>query len=487
MGAPAPNNASGSGPPASSGAGSAFSLGGTSTAGAGGFSAAPASTSAAGGGLFGNTLSVANPNASAPQQNKPASGLFGGGGLFNNSAGGKTMSQGQNGSSTPQANKAASPLSFSTTPAGPPPSGSSLFGGASKPDENQAPAHATSSSKPATFGFPSAGSKPGSLFGEVSQNQARLSPFTGLQGGSQSPGPSSTATSAAQGAPAPAAPSGSNLFGQNANSGSNLSGAQPVTSNPGTSAPSTSSGTTPGLFPSIGQSHPDASKPSGTSTAVPSRGFSGFTLAGGASSASSQPPAAATTSAPTGSSLFGAAPATSQSATATSNVTTANATTGTTKGTAGPTTGGVFGNGTTSANPVASTAGPAPPAHSRLAQKTMDEILTTWSTSLATHQKTFAALASQVSEWDRALVENSSAISSLYGRCFQAERDCTEVERQVSIVEHGQMELEHLLDRYESDVDKLIEGTDMTTDGLGGVDAEREKTYVLPQLPRIQC
>lgn len=106
----------------------------------------------------------------------------------------------------------------------------------------------------------------------------------------------------------------------------------------------------------------------------------------------------------------------------------------------------------------------------------MDEILTTWSTSLASHQKNFASLSSTVSKWDRMLVENSSAISSLYGRCFQAERDCTEVERQLSVVEHGQNELEALLDKYESEVDKMAENVDLSGEGLGGVDAEREKT-----------
>ena len=106
----------------------------------------------------------------------------------------------------------------------------------------------------------------------------------------------------------------------------------------------------------------------------------------------------------------------------------------------------------------------------------MDEILTTWSTSLTSHQKTFASLASTVSKWDRTLVENSTAISSLYGRCFQAERDCTEVERQLSVVENGQSELEALLDKYEGEVDKMVESADLNGDGLGGVDAERERT-----------
>lgn len=100
-----------------------------------------------------------------------------------------------------------------------------------------------------------------------------------------------------------------------------------------------------------------------------------------------------------------------------------------------------------------------------------------WSTSLASHQKTFSQLATQVSKWDRELVENSGKISGLYGRCFQAERDCTEVERQLSVVEHGQVELEAALERYEAQVDRMIESSGGDNDGgLGGVEGERERT-----------
>lgn len=115
---------------------------------------------------------------------------------------------------------------------------------------------------------------------------------------------------------------------------------------------------------------------------------------------------------------------------------------------------------------------------SRLASKSLDEIITTWSTSLATHQKTFAKLADRVARWDRQLVENSSSIGKLYSRVFQAERDCAEVERQLSNVEGGQRELEARLDRYESEVDSMLEAAGLGEEGAaGGVDGERERTY----------
>ena len=100
-----------------------------------------------------------------------------------------------------------------------------------------------------------------------------------------------------------------------------------------------------------------------------------------------------------------------------------------------------------------------------------------WSTSLTAHQKTFQTLAKRVSGWDRELVENSMKISTLYGRCFQAERDCSEVERQLSNVEHGQEEISSLLDKYEDAVDQMIGSMGVGEDGIGGVDAERERTY----------
>lgn len=96
-----------------------------------------------------------------------------------------------------------------------------------------------------------------------------------------------------------------------------------------------------------------------------------------------------------------------------------------------------------------------------------------WSTSLTAHQKTFQNLAGRVSAWDRQLVDNSTKISALYQRCFQAERDCSEVERQLAGVEMVQGEIEVFLDRYEGEVDAMLEKA-----GVGeGVDAERERTY----------
>lgn len=104
-----------------------------------------------------------------------------------------------------------------------------------------------------------------------------------------------------------------------------------------------------------------------------------------------------------------------------------------------------------------------------------------WSTSLSQHQKTFQNLAKRVSAWDRQLVENSNKMSNLYGRTFQAERDTSEVERQLTNVEHQQTEIEHFLDKYEAEVDQMMTNMGVGEDAIGGVDAERERTYKMAE------
>jgi len=121
----------------------------------------------------------------------------------------------------------------------------------------------------------------------------------------------------------------------------------------------------------------------------------------------------------------------------------------------------------------ASTTGPAPPPTSRLANKSLDEILTLWTTSLTSHQKNFNSLADKVSTWDKMLVANSDKISKLYSRTFQAERDTAEVERQLAAVEAQQAELDQWLKHYEGQVEDVIVRNGGTE---SGVDAERERT-----------
>ena len=122
-----------------------------------------------------------------------------------------------------------------------------------------------------------------------------------------------------------------------------------------------------------------------------------------------------------------------------------------------------------------STIGPAPPAQSRLKNKSMDDIITRWATDLSKYQKEFQAQAEKVARWDRMLVDNSEKIQKLYGQTLEAERATTEVERQLSAVESDQAELEGWLNHYEREVDAMIK---QQGDGeaASGPDAERQRT-----------
>jgi nuclear pore complex protein Nup62 len=361
---------------------------------------------------------------SAANTAAPAAGAAAGGGLF---AG--LGSKPSDGSSTPQANKTAPSTSF--TPAGNPPTANLFGGGAAgakpaanlfgglggqppKADENKAPATGAGDAQP----------KSGTQFGG----------FGNLGG-------------AAGGA------SATPLFGEKkAEAGKD---AQPTTEKPAEAAKPSAFG---GAFSKKPDATPASSAPGNTSNL-----FGGV----GATSSSSAQPATttATSGAATGASMFGGG-ATSAAKPADSTPQAAPA-------------GGssLFGKPAAekpAEKPAQQPAQAAEPT-SRLVGKSLDEILTSWSTSLATHQSRFAKLADQVGAWDRELTSNSTSISKLYSRCFQAERDVAEVERQLSTVEQGQRELGSRLDKYEAEVDGLLEQAGLGD--AGGVDRERETTY----------
>lgn len=133
-------------------------------------------------------------------------------------------------------------------------------------------------------------------------------------------------------------------------------------------------------------------------------------------------------------------------------------------------------NAANTANLGASTIGPAPPAQSRLKNKSMDEIITRWASDLAKYQKEFQRQAEQVASWDRMLVENSDKIQKLYGSTLEAERATTEVERQLTAVENDQEELAVWLDHYEKEVNQMMSNQVGQGDSLQGPDQERDRT-----------
>ncbi|KAF2857125.1 hypothetical protein K470DRAFT_261086 [Piedraia hortae CBS 480.64] len=460
------------------------------------------STPVSGFSFLGGGQAASGTNTSKPEEKKTASSIFGktatvsgenqsGSGLFGST------------SATPPTK---TPAQTSFTPAGNPPA-LSMFG-ASKPDENKSPfswnpastQDATAATGTAAAGKPAAQQQPSSLFGAPKTTAAGTT-TSSLFSGLKSPGESKSSTSAS--APASflggfkppetssaaqplgtptttSGPASGNIFGSFTAPSATLGTAQPATpafgsifNKPKETADAAGSGNQKSEEESS-SSQPAATK---TTTAGSTSNIFDSLKTQTSSSETSQPAttttAPATSTASSTSNLFGGA-ANSFGSTKSATATTEKSETAATKATAPA-------SGSTATAP--STVGAAPPQQSRLAGKTMDEILTMWSTSLATHQKTFQQLAQRVSTWDKMLVENSGKISLLYSRCFQAERDCSEVERQLSIVESSQQDLEALLDRYEGEVDRMLAqaGLGDGGNGVSGVDAERERTYKMAE------
>ncbi|KAJ5751843.1 nucleoporin Nsp1 [Penicillium odoratum] len=448
------------------------------------------------GSLFGGNSTPAKTEAATPTPTAGGNIFGGGGGTF-----GTSTTPGPSGGSLFGNN--------STTPAGPPPASKTpLFG--------TTPAASTTPSSAAPFSTTPATTQPqttGSLFGGGASTTPAApklafgsTPTTGSGGlfGSKPAESTTTPATTADSTPKPS------MFGNAA---------------PAASAPSTQ-GSTPSLFKmpsaggdsaakpafslgapaaSTGASLPSLGAPA-ASTATPQKSL--FTGLGGTTSSAAQsstpaaaptglfapkpststPATAATTSAPAATpaapaplgGMFGK-PATSTPASQPAAATTTAAADKTTTATAPSTTttAGTAGTGTAALGQ--STTGPAPPAQSRLKNKTMDEIITRWATDLTKYQKEFREQAEKVAEWDRMLVENGTKVQKLYGSTVDAERATQEVERQLASVEGQQDELSSWLDRYEREVDEMVSKQGSPGDSISGPDQERERTYKLAE------
>ncbi|KAJ9242143.1 hypothetical protein DTO169E5_3364 [Paecilomyces variotii] len=431
---------------------------------------------------------------SAPGQTSTSGGLFGsapktGGNLFGSTTATPTTSGGLFGNNT------------STTPAGPPPLGSStgqgqslfgnaaqkpgsssgLFGGLNTSTPSSTPATTTAAATPATTQSQQTGGLfGGGLFGNLNKDKPAETPATSSAGTGAKP--LFGATPGAPGGTTPSTQAASSPF-KFPSAGSTDSQTTPkptfslggaATSQPASSTPATSTATPQkSLFPSLG-----GAASSATPSSTPATDNAATATSGGAAAAK---PAASTgglfsLGKPAETTTATSQPATTTTAgTTTSTTTTAPAATGTTAttGAAGTTTGAAaFG---------ASTAGPAPPAQSRLKNKTMDEIITRWATDLTKYQKEFREQAEKVAEWDRMLVENGTKVQKLYGSTVDAERATQEVERQLASVEGQQEELSSWLDRYEREVDEMMSKQVGPGETLQGPDQERERTYKLAE------
>ncbi len=489
-------------------------------------------------------------------------GNTGGNGLFGGAA-----------SSTPATNKQSGEFSFgnpSTTPAGPPPSGSNVGGATgsfmfNKPQQQTAPALGNLKVGTSSGQEPSLTAAPTGLFGNLAQSNSgggglfgsskpvnnnssttSATPSSGMFAakntnsgtglfnmisaskpagglfGNVGDSQSNSSSTAAPAAPTPAttgapqqtqqaqtdAPAqGSNMFAglgskntvpaattqatapstfSALGSGTSLS---TTTSKPAFSFPSsTPTTTTQPLVPattataSTGPSNPFGNlgtSTAGTNNATPAITTSTaglFADLGNQADKSANANSQASSTAATGGLTASSAPAPSSSLFGVLNQPATSTATSQLSGTAAPDSSKTNSNTIPAPSLGTSTSGPAPPAQSRLKNKSMDEIITRWASDLSKYQKEFQSQAEKVAKWDRMLLENSDKIQKLYGSTLEAERAKSEVERQLSSVESQQEELSGWLDRYEREVEEMTARQVGQGEGLSGPDQERERT-----------
>jgi len=121
------------------------------------------------------------------------------------------------------------------------------------------------------------------------------------------------------------------------------------------------------------------------------------------------------------------------------------------------------------------------PAPSLLRGKTIDEIVNRWSSELETQTREFSKFANEIAVWDRALIENSNYISTLYATVLEAEATQNAVDQSLDHIEQQQKELVQALDVYEKEARNIFEGQGggLRALDVGPADAERDKNYTL--------
>ncbi|KAF8592638.1 hypothetical protein K439DRAFT_1625972 [Ramaria rubella] len=137
---------------------------------------------------------------------------------------------------------------------------------------------------------------------------------------------------------------------------------------------------------------------------------------------------------------------------------------------------------TVAPSPATQPAGTSVPAPSMLRGKTVEDIVSRWTTELETHTREFSQFASEVAVWDRTLIENGNYISALYATVLAAESTQTSLDQSLDHVEQQQRHLTATLDQYEKSASEILHGPGgimTSTEGLGLADSERDKSYAL--------